>query len=226
MDKVSQLFSTVICNEFLPLLSHKTGVNLEELVKCWNDYNGTGMVIPSLELPTLPKAPPPTTSKKIYSQTELNKLKIKDLKVICDELKIIKGGVKQQIVDRILEKCGVQKTEDEAKEQPVASPPKIKHDSVSSEESDDEKKASPKKLNLEKLRAPAVKISQNDNGHWIHEETRIVFTSDEEYIDGIKCRVAIGFEDEDGTVEDLTAEMIQRCHQYGFRYNEPTNIIV
>lgn len=243
MDKITRLFTTVICNEFLPLVARKTGAELSVLMKYWDEFNKDDH-IPAVELPTVAPATRvqhAPAQRKVYSAAELNKLKIKDLKVICDEMKISKSGVKQQIIDKILDKCGVRDNVEPVSE--VVYKKKVGKKSVSDGEeeetkkkafkkvsetsiNDDEKIESPKKLNLEKLRAPDVKITQNENGHWIHEETKIVFTSDEEYIDGMRCRLAIGYEDEDGTVEDLTSDMIEKCNQYGFRYREPINIII
>lgn len=203
MDKISLMFQSLICNEFLPLLANKTNVELHVLREYWNEYYSGEEV---LTFPTVIPPSPPTT--KIYSASELNNFKIKDLKVLCGNLKLTKVGVKQQIIDRILDSYGQVKSHDTNEEDDV--------DGVSTVNS----------LNMEKFRAPDVKIGKNENGHWIHEETKIVFTSDEEYIDGIRCRWALGYEDEDGQVEDLTADMIETCNQYGFRYKEPLNIIV
>ena len=66
-----------------------------------------------------------------------------------------------------------------------------------------------------------VNVARNENGNLIHDETKIVFSSDEQYIDGVKCRMAIGYEDEDGHVVDLTSDKIELCNQYGFKYEEP-----
>lgn len=189
MDRITKLFST----EFFPLVVKKTGVELNVLMECWEEFNrGQKREVKNVQRETPDR-------KKVYSATELDKLKIKELKAICEELNISKSGLKRQIIDNILTHCDVKE-----------------------EKRDD----SPKKLNLENLRALPVKITQNENGHWIHEDTKIVFTSDEEYIDGISCRLAIGYEDEDGAVEDLTAKMIDTCDQYGFRYREPVNIVI
>lgn len=262
MNKITKLLTNVMCNEFFPFVESKTGVEISELIKCWDEFN-RGDVNVKVERPIVMESLTHTqqNQKKVYSATELNKLKIKDLKVICEELKISKSGVKQQIIDKILSKCCVKdnvdekvsevekrtssdeelNTDDESKTMKkrekmnkcrVDETKKVVKRRTSSDEeltsTDDESKDQlvRRKIDLEKLRAPAVKITQNENGHWIHKETNIVFTSDEEYIDGIRCRLAIGYEDEDGNVEDLTSDMIDTCNQYGFRYREPTNIII
>jgi len=211
MAKITKLFTNVICDEFLPFVAKETGVELGVLINCWGEFNRGDGQISRVQVPQA-SPPPPQQQRKVYSSAELNKLKIKDLKAICEDLNIGKTGVKRQIIDKILAKCGVKVMQDDVEPEETKKTPKPE--------------TPPKKFNLEKLRAPPVKITQNETGHWIHDETKIVFTADEDFIDGMRCRIAIGYEDEDGTVEDLTAEKIETCNQYGFRYKEPTNIII
>ena len=201
-QRVSQLFLAEIRDEFLPFLAGKTSVSIVTLNRYWTEFNGQTVEPESSEQPAV--------KAKTYTQDELEHLKIKDLRDLCGTFKLTKAGVKQQLIDKILAKIGTPNVETRA------APVKVKIPSPVQQP----------KLDLEKFRAQPVAIAKNENGHWIDANTSIVFSEDEEYIDGVKCRIAIGYEDEDGTVEDLTAELINACNRFNFRYREPANIII
>lgn len=168
---------------------------------------------------------------------DLEHLKIKDLKAICESMHISKGGVKQSLIKRILEAKTPSLVFSSTADRDLL-PPAKKLKTFDNERTDDvavnpsvckegkkkEEQVKIGKLRIENYRLPDVEIHKNESGHWINNETKIVFTSDEEFEDGVRCRLAIGFEDEDGHVEELTAEKIELCNQYGFRYREPSVI--
>lgn len=162
-----------------------------------------------------------------YTIDTLRASKISDLKKICETYGLTKGGVKLTLITRICEKLGIDDSVDSPQTLDEPAPKKCKPTKV------DESKetalvidSAPSKLDLESLRAPPVIIEQNEYGHWIHRETSIVFTAEEEYVDGKKVKIALGFEDVDGNVEDLNEEKIQQCLKYNFQYRNPDNIIV
>ena len=223
----------VIVKDFLPFLSNKTGVDLPLLVATWEEFNGVKVKAQNgkSKLDSIQK--PTEQAPMTYTSGVLEKMTIKDLKVVCENLHLTKVGLKQQLIQRILEAsepCPSQVDEQvagpdlevqpeavpEAVPEPVAKKP-IKSVKKSSKTPADR---SHLKLDFSKLRGPDVTIEKNENGNWINKETGIVFTSDEEYDEGIRCRLAIGFEDEDGYVENLTDEKIELCNQYGFRYRD------
>ena len=165
-----------------------------------------------------------------YTIDDLRASKISDLKKICETYGLTKGGVKLALITRICEKLSIVESIDspQPSASPAASPKKRKTvdaaaaDTPTGTGTDD----APSKLDLESLRAPPIIIEQNEYGHWIHPETSIVFTAEEEYVDGKKVKIALGFEDTDGNVEDLNEEKIQQCLKYNFQYRNPDNIIV
>lgn len=226
MNKIIKSVNVTIVHEFLPFLSDRTNIKVSTFLKFWEEFNN--------------QENHESEKRKImetveYTQESLNQLKIKDLKNICEELNLLKKGVKTEIVERIL---------DSQNPSSMNEPHKSKKTNVKSyieDENEDEnddgeyevpikKKTTKKvvskkgKIDLEQFRAPEAVITQHKEGYWIHDETKIVFSPNEEYIDGMKCRLAIGFEDKDGNIEDLDAEHIELCNVYFFRYKEPINL--
>lgn len=250
MNRIASAIDAIITCEFFPFLQAKIGVNNGVLLAAWHEFNESKEQEPAVE--KAPTQPPPQGVKRSpsqpvspgasYSVEELECMKIKELKGICESLRVPISGVKQQLIKRIMEQKSAQrlitfqsKSEPPVKKVRTIDEPVHENDSSSGIETtvntsgntsieDDEKKVG--KLQHKKFRLPDVNIVKNQNGHWINEETKIVFTSDEEYDDGIRCRLAIGYEDDDGHVEDLNADKIELCNMYGFRYREPSVIAI
>ena len=63
---------------------------------------------------------------------------------------------------------------------------------------------------------PTVAIRRNQHGNHEHPETSFVFDK--------KTKKAIGKQNEDGTIEDLTSEDIDICNQWKFQYVLPNNL--
>lgn len=63
---------------------------------------------------------------------------------------------------------------------------------------------------------PAISIRRNNFNNYEHPETGIVFDS--------KTKNAIGKQNDDGTIEPLTADLIDICNQYKFTYDLPLNL--
>lgn len=244
MARISNAIENIVVNEFLPYLRERLDVDVEMLISAWKDFNwGTSVqeagaqasgaqetVVREATAQPSSSLKRPLPDQHAYTAEELDNLKIKDLKAICEKLRIAKGGVKQQLIDRILGNKNDQRPISFNSKPSVQPPPakKAKQSDDDAEEEDGSKIDGSKisKILLEKFRMPDVTIAKNESGHWINSETKIVFTSDEEYSDGVRCRMAIGYEDEDGHVEALDAEKIELCNLYGFRYREPTVIAI
>lgn len=63
---------------------------------------------------------------------------------------------------------------------------------------------------------PTVAIRRNQHGNHEHPDTSFVFDK--------KTKKAIGKQNEDGTIEDLTSEDIDICNQWKFQYILPDNL--
>jgi hypothetical protein len=119
---------------------------------------------------------------------------------------------------------------------------KVAEDDIYNTETDDEsdndeepsKKAPPKSVKKSKNDKPnVIKMMEKKKeeiilttdiyGNIVHEETGIAFSHDEEELNGVKCRYAIGYRLESGSLEELNTEKMKICDQYSFRYRIPEN---
>jgi hypothetical protein len=229
-NALCQTMSSVLCKDFFPLLAEKISVSEDKILSIWNSYlnNSESLSqIPSQIQPKISLDIPKPKKKEVkktigadevseMSATQINKLLLKELMEVSKEMGLPTKGLKANLAKNIIEKLG--KDGGESIKSAPRSIPKAKKSG--------EKKPTQKTV-LESLKPPNVSIHKNEYGRMINDDTKIIFTEDEEYIDGVRCRIAIGYqcdEDEDHDVKDLTPEKIELCNQYGFRYRLPDNI--
>lgn len=60
-----------------------------------------------------------------------------------------------------------------------------------------------------------IHIAKNEFGNRIHLPTKLVFSDD---------KIAVGIQNDDGSISDLTADLIDICNQFKFRYKLPMNL--
>lgn len=60
-----------------------------------------------------------------------------------------------------------------------------------------------------------IHITKNEFGNRIHLPTKLVFSDD---------KIAVGIQNDDGSISELTADLIDICNQFKFRYKLPTNL--
>ena len=181
-------------------------VSPEEINACWKEYikevEGKEVVKPTKKATPKARTPAEPKAPVVLSEIDgdnLDGLKLAELRGLCKSENLKVAGTKQQLVERLTDfKNGV------VEEKPQRSP-----------------KAKKPKKPTKPTPIPQVEIDVNENGNYIHKETGIVFSSDEEKVDGVKCRVAIGYENEEGDVEELTSDHIETCKRYNFRYRFP-----
>lgn len=65
-------------------------------------------------------------------------------------------------------------------------------------------------------KVPTVAIRRNQFNNHEHPESSLIFDK--------KSKKVIGKQNDDGTIEDLTSEDIDLCHQYKFEYTLPDNL--
>lgn len=237
----------VLKDAYLEFMAHDCDGG--ESARCNTDKNETEAPTPvqSLKRPvelSPPPQPSSPSSPDTYTVEQLSAFKIAELKVICERLRITKTGTKAQLSNNIIAASQKrqkqltftpptkkQRTDDASDVHASCSDTEMSSNGIKGsgcdpkQNSDGDCTKKVGKLQLDKYRQPDVAIVKNQYGHLIHDETKIVFSSDENYIDGVKCRMAIGYEDEDGHVEALTAEKIEQCNQYCFKYIEPSVIV-
>jgi hypothetical protein len=129
-----------------------------------------------------------------YSKSDLEKMKILQLKEICNKLGINKATNKAGLIDNIL--------------------------SASTTTTATMKKSVNKKLNFDNFKPTPVELVQDQFNNWIFED--LVFT-DEIVFNNQKGRVVRGFVKEDGEIFPLTQEKIDRCNELKLQYYEPEN---
>ena len=62
-----------------------------------------------------------------------------------------------------------------------------------------------------------LSIRKNEFGHFMHTETKLVFDND-------KSQIVIGTQADDGDIYELDEDDIEKCKQYGFKYQLPSNL--
>lgn len=156
------------------------------------------------------------------------KMTLAHLKEICKRKNLKVTGTKKQLLTRIQENNAVSAPPPPPDTPPLFDAETDEEDLVTITPVRPIKKAQRKRLlpnvleEMEKKK-PEVIIVTDKYGNIIHEETGIAFSHDEEEIDGVKCRYAIGYRLESGHLEELNTEKMELCHQYGFRYRVPEN---
>lgn len=60
-----------------------------------------------------------------------------------------------------------------------------------------------------------IHVIKNEWGNRMHPQSRLVFSED---------KIVVGYQNDDGSVSDLTPDMIDMCNQYKFKYKLPMNL--
>lgn len=130
---------------------------------------------------------------------KLLKLQLKDLVVLCTEMNLVTKGTKMQLVKNIITKTGMTDSGSKTNKEIIKEiPPPVY-------------RMKTQKITEILPEQSEIVIEKNLYGNLIHKESNIVFNTDKE--------LAIGYEDTDGTVKNLTVEMHDLCNKYGFKYS-------
>jgi hypothetical protein len=160
---------------FISLLIQEFDMEESELLQIWNNYL---------------KQQPKSLSNQ-FTLTELNKLKKKDLELLCAEKNVSSVGTKQVLISRLLGDN-------------VVVPNKI----VKSGKAPTIKDVFRMIKNTE-----VIKIRRNTFGNYEHLDSKFVF-------DEIAKKV-IGKQHDDGTILPLSLSDIEKCRQLMFDYDIP-----
>ena len=193
-------------DDILTTISKRYDIKMNELYELIN--GGTSST-------TTSSSTPPTKSSNIVdlivqksnAKGEQEKAKstdkrtVADLKLLCKERNLPVSGTKVDLITRLqlFETSG----------------------SVPSTPTSTRKKAAAPKIpeiltNLQAQR-PTLEIKKTPDGFFEHEETHLIF-------DDEKSQTVIGVRIESGEIVELTDDDIEKCKQYGFKYNLPTNL--
>jgi len=185
-----------VINNFIQQISSKYDLDPNDLLQMW-DCN-------SILTKVVPKNSVVTDIPSDIDENSLLQYKKPEIQAICRQRGLKCTGTKEQLVALLLSKDG------------SSGKLPVKKEVVA-------KKAEPvKKTHLtpvaQKLVSsiPSVAIRRNQHGNHEHPETSFVFDK--------KTKKAMGKQNEDGTINDLTPEDIDICNQWKFQYILPDNL--
>lgn len=183
-------------NNFILQISNKYNLDPNELMSEWDGTTTTKIKVPVNKFVNVP-----ITGDNMDEAT-LSQCKKVDLQALCRQKALKCTGTKEQLIGYLLGKDATS-TSPSKKEPPVKKA--IEEKSISTPVA--------KKLTSS---IPTVAIRRNQHGNHEHPDTSLVFDK--------KTKKAIGKQNEDGTIDDLTPEDIDICNQWKFQYVLPSNL--
>jgi hypothetical protein len=187
-----------VINTFIKNIATKYNLDPNELLAEWED-NSTSTKVNKQPVKKSPLTDIPSANDNI-DQNTLSQYKKPELQALCRQRSLKCTGTKEQLIgfligkDVTLSEKPTTKKEETAKQKVVSTPVA-------------------KKLTSS---IPTVAIRRNQHGNHEHPDTSLVFDK--------KTKKAIGKQNEDGTVEDLTEDDIDICNQWKFSYILPDNL--
>ena len=150
--------------------------------------------------PTKAKTKPKTissdkTESNNMDETTLSQYKKSELQDLCRQKALKCTGTKEQLIGFLLGKNEASSVKKTEDTKKIVTPPVVKKLTSS---------------------IPTVAIRRNQHGNHEHPDTSFVFDK--------KTKKAIGKQNEDGTIDDLTLEDIDICNQWKFQYVLPENL--
>ena len=184
-------------NNFIQQIAIKYNLDQNELMTEWDGAT------PSKTKASVKKSSTPNTVDNM-DETTLSQYKKPELQALCRQKALKCTGTKEQLIGFLLGKdVGSSDKTPSKKEAPVKKA--VEDKSISTPVA--------KKLTSS---IPTVAIRRNQHGNHEHPDTSIVFDK--------KTKKAIGKQNEDGTIDDLTTEDIDICNQWKFLYVLPSNL--
>ena len=188
-------------NNFICKIAIKYDLDQNDLMSEW-DVTTTSKIKAAVK-----KSSTPDTAQVIgdnMDEATLSQYKKPELQALCRQKALKCTGTKEQLIGYLLGKdtSSSNKTPSK-KEAPVKKA--IEDKSISTPVA--------KKLTSS---IPTVAIRRNVHGNHEHPDTSLVFDK--------KTKKAIGKQNEDGTIDDLTSDDIDICNQWKFQYVLPSNL--
>jgi len=192
---VAKALNEVVSN-FISQIAIKYNLDQNELMSEWD-----GATTSKVKVPVNKSLKAPITDDNMDEAT-LSQSKKTDLQALCRQKALKCTGTKEQLIGYLLGK-DANSTSPSKKEVPVKKV--IEEKSISTPVA--------KKLTSS---IPTVAIRRNQHGNHEHPDTSLVFDK--------KTKKAIGKQNKDGTIDDLTTEDIDICNQWKFQYVLPSNL--
>ena len=188
-----------VINNFIQQISSKYDLDPNDLLQMWDCNSTLTKVVPKKSVVTdIPSA------TDDIDENALLQYKKPEIQALCRQSGLKCTGTKEQLIALLLSKDGSSAKLPAKKE-------------VVSKKAEPIKKV-PSTPVAQKLVSsiPTVAIRRNQHGNHEHPETSFVFDK--------KTKKAIGKQNEDGAIEDLTSEDIDICNQWKFQYVLPDNL--
>jgi hypothetical protein len=184
-----------VVNNFIQKIASKYNLDPAEILAEWN---GTS-VKKSSDVDVV------NTGGDTMDEATLSQYKKPELQALCRQKALKCTGTKEQLISYLLGKEGGSSSK----------PPVAKKETPAKKVEDTKNISTPvaKKL-LSSI--PTVAIRRNQHGNHEHPDTSLVFDK--------KTKKAIGKQNDDGTIDDLTPEDIDICNQWKFQYVLPDNL--
>jgi len=185
-------------NNFVRQIAIKYNLDQNELMSEWD-----GTTTSKIKVPIKKSSTPDIASNTDDNMNEatLSQYKKVDLQALCRQKALKCTGTKEQLIGYLLGKDS--STSPSKKEAPVK---KVIEEKIIST-------PVAKKLTSS---IPTVAIRRNQHGNHEHPDTSLVFDK--------KTKKAIGKQNQDGTIDDLTPEDIDICNKWKFQYVLPSNL--
>lgn len=183
--------------KFIKQLASNYGLDEEELRSLWDGKE---------KLTSTTKSSVEPVSGELASENngeeELKKLPVKELQALCKQKGLKVSGTKAVLIGRLtgneveVDKKVKKETQEKVKKNAASVVPAVK--------------------NL-MSKVPTVNIRRNGFNNYEHPESSLVFD--------IKSRKVIGKQNDDGSIDELTAEDLEVCKRYNFSYDKlPENL--
>lgn len=187
MNSKIQTFITMLCEEF--------SLQKNDVMSVWNRVEES-------EVSSDSKETAEGKSEESYTEADLQKLTVTNLKAILNSQKKRVSGRKAELIARIL---GVDSST-------VTTPARKKLTSKTSKKARDTTTLG----RIYEANRPKVTVRPNNFGNHEHPETGLVFRGTPPMV--------YGKQNPDGTVDPLTVESIATCNQYAFPYEPPVDL--
>jgi hypothetical protein len=201
--EINQLIGKYI-GQYIDQIVSKYSIDKDELSNMWANLS---TVDSDKTITTAPvQTTPPVSTTAVESSlpaittTSIMNANLAELKAMCKARKLMCGGKKQDLIDRLTPLLN-NSSESSAHNSPPPPAPK-------------KKKRSPNRM--PQIPISSIQIKKNEHNNYEHPETKLIFDKESKQV--------IGRQQDDGTISTLTEEDIQLCDQFKFSYTVPEKI--
>jgi len=194
--------------QYTEVVSQKYNIDQKEILELFNGENTINVVLPKKQT----KKTLDNVDMNDLSSERLSKCTKPELSALCKSKGLKCTGTKDVLLQRLLEKDDNGDKLESKKNETVGKKTQNKKVEVKSKKASNTNPAVIQKL-VQETKQPLAR--RNEHGNFFYPGTRIVLD---------KKANAIGVQEDDGTVSDLTDDDIDECKKYKISYKMPTNL--